>query len=245
MCVSTCIQYSVSTIVRESHSPLYTSALAGGFADLLESGDVVLLSGQLGSGKTTFTRSLAIGLGIDPALVSSPTFVMLNIYPGPAGGLARGGGAIVPRQRPSLAHLDAYRLHAPEDLEPLGWDRVFDDALREAATGYALVVEWPERIAGALPPPGRTCRIAIEQTGASSRRFRFELPESWRGRADFEHFSERPPIMCRTSGRMVSPTSASYPFADEQSRLADLYKWFSGSYQITRPIEREDIEKGE
>lgn len=230
------LQYRVITITRESTSAAYTQALGAGFASLLESGDVVLLTGQLGSGKTTFTRAVAIGLGIDRNLVSSPTFVMLSVYP---------AGPGKERERPSLAHLDAYRLHSVEDLDALGWDRVFDARAGTAAPGHALLIEWPERIAEALPGAELACRVTIEQTGANSRRFRFELPKSWRERVDFEHFSERTPIACRTTGRMVSPTSPSYPFIDEQARLADLHKWFSGSYQISRPIEREDIEEGE
>lgn len=230
------LQYRVITITRESSSATYTQALGAGFASLLEAGDVVLLTGQLGSGKTTFTRAVAIGLGIDRNLVSSPTFVMLSVYP---------AGPGRERERPSLAHLDAYRLHSVEDLDALGWDRVFDSRTRTAAPGHALLVEWPDRIADALPGIGQACRVTIEQTGATSRRFRFELPDEWRERIDFEHFAERTPIACRTTGRMVSPTSPSYPFIDEQARLADLHKWFSGSYQISRPIEREDIEEGE
>lgn len=224
------------TITRESPSTSYTRALAAGFADLLEPGDVVLLSGQLGSGKTTFTRGVASGLGIDEKLVSSPTFVMLNVYP---------AGVGTGRERPSLAHLDAYRLHGVEDLDALGWDRVYDARAGRAAGGHALLIEWPDRIAEGLPPAGSCCVVGIEQTGASGRRFRFELPSSWSDRVDFAHFAEREPIACRATGRMVSPTGASYPFIDEQARMADLYKWFSGSYQISRPIEREDIEEGE
>ncbi len=224
------------TVIRQSPSTQYTQALAAGFADLLEPGDVVLLSGQLGSGKTTFTRALAKGLGIDQGLVSSPTFVMLNVYPAPANH---------ERPRPSLAHLDAYRLHSAEDLDALGFDRVYDAHTRAAAPGYALLVEWPERIQEALPQAEHACRVSIEQTGASARRFTFAFPESWAARVDFDHFAEREPTPCRATKVMVSPTAPSYPFADEQARMADLYKWFSGSYQISRPIEREDIEEGE
>lgn len=223
-------------IERHSPSPEYTSALAAGFADLLASGDVVLLSGQLGSGKTTFTRDVAGGLGIERGLVSSPTFVMLNIYPAGPRVLPGVGGL-------GLAHLDAYRLHTPEDLEPLGWDRVFDVGAGAAAAGRVLMVEWPERIAGALPPEDRCARVTIEQTGAAARRFTFSLPESWRGRAAMELFATNAPIKCPTTKQMVSPTSPTYPFADQRARDADLYKWFSGEYQITRPIEKRDLDQ--
>ena len=95
---------------------------------LLQSGDCICLSGDLGAGKTTFVQGIAQGWGsLDP--VSSPTFVLVNQYRRPAG--------------ESLYHLDAYRIASPmeaEDLEP--------DAM--LAQG-ALVIEWAERIQQILP----------------------------------------------------------------------------------------------
>lgn len=124
----------------------------------LRAGDVVALSGDLGAGKTTLTRSIVAALGIDPAIVSSPTFVLINIYPNPGG--------------PDVAHADAYRLGSAEDLDSLGWERV-------ANNDHIVIVEWPERIEGALPesrwrveihhaPEGRSVRLhPPPQTGAS------------------------------------------------------------------------------
>lgn len=119
-----------------------TFALAQAFAATLQPGDVVLLHGTLGAGKTAFVRGLAAGLGIDPDEVSSPTFTLVHEY---------GGGRL------KLYHADLYRLDraATEDLglEEMG------------ARDGVLAIEWPERLARDLPH-ARTVRIEIvdEQT---------------------------------------------------------------------------------
>jgi len=95
---------------------------------ILEMTDLVCLEGELGTGKTTFVQGLASGWGSLDA-VSSPTFILVNIYRRPDG------------QR--LAHLDAYRLSGPDEAEPLDLDTL----LRRGP----MVVEWSERIAAALP----------------------------------------------------------------------------------------------
>lgn len=95
---------------------------------LLERGDVLALAGDLGAGKTTFVQGLAAGWG-SPDSVTSPTFVLVNIYSRPDG------------QR--LAHLDAYRLSGPAEAEALDLD--------ELLSGGPLVAEWAPRIAPALP----------------------------------------------------------------------------------------------
>lgn len=100
-----------------------TEAVARELAARLKAGDVVLLSGHLGAGKTVFVRGLAAGLGIDPDEVSSPTFTLVHEY--------RGG-------RLTLYHADLYRLEkaATDDLglEEMG-----------AADGV-LAIEWPDRL---------------------------------------------------------------------------------------------------
>jgi tRNA threonylcarbamoyladenosine biosynthesis protein TsaE len=123
-------------------------AAARTLAASLRAGDVVLLTGNLGAGKTVFVRGLASGLGIDPEAVSSPTFTIVHEY--------RGG-------RLTLYHADLYRLErtAAEDigLEELG--------VRDGV----LAVEWPDRltheIAGAI-------RVRIDDKGAESRRIQIE-----------------------------------------------------------------------
>lgn len=87
-----------------------TRALARDLAGVLAPGDVVLLDGELGAGKTTLVRALVGALGGDEGLVSSPTFVVVNEYPIPGGR--------------TLVHADAYRLSGPDDLDALGWDRL-------------------------------------------------------------------------------------------------------------------------
>lgn len=111
-----------------SRSPEQTRRLGARLGALLEPGDVICLSGDLGAGKTTFVQGLAQGWGsLD--LVSSPTFVLVNMYRRPDG------------QR--LYHLDAYRLANALEAEDLDLDLMIEQA--------PLVVEWPERIQAVLP----------------------------------------------------------------------------------------------
>lgn len=95
---------------------------------LLRAGDLVGLTGPLGAGKTVLAQGIASGLGVTEP-VSSPTFTLVQEYAG----------------RVTVYHLDVYRLRSMDEL----WDLSFDD-LR--ATPSVLLIEWPERIAPALPP---------------------------------------------------------------------------------------------
>jgi len=103
-----------------------TAAVAGNLARSLQAGDVLLLSGNLGAGKTAFVRGLAAGLDLDPEDVSSPTFTLVHEY--------RGG-------RLTLYHVDLYRLERAATDE-LG--------LEELERGV-LAIEWPDRLTHALP----------------------------------------------------------------------------------------------
>jgi tRNA threonylcarbamoyladenosine biosynthesis protein TsaE len=87
----------------------------------LQAGDIVLLTGELGAGKTTFVRGVARGTG-SQALVASPTFQLVRVYPG----------------RVQLAHVDLYRVENPSELADLG--------LEELADRGAVVVEWGDRL---------------------------------------------------------------------------------------------------
>src|SRR5215216_5497839 len=117
-----------SRAVRVTHSEEETAAVARELARTLEAGDVLLLSGNLGAGKTAFVRGLAEGLGINPDDVSSPTFTIVHEY--------RGGRLV-------LYHADLYRLErtATEDigLEEMG------------VKDGVLAIEWPDRLTHALP----------------------------------------------------------------------------------------------
>jgi tRNA threonylcarbamoyladenosine biosynthesis protein TsaE len=112
---------------RITHSEEETADAARELAATLRAGDVVLLSGNLGAGKTAFVRGLASGLGVNPEDVSSPTFTLVHEY--------RGGSL-------TLYHADLYRLEkvATEDLglEEMG------------VSDGVLAIEWPDRLAHAL-----------------------------------------------------------------------------------------------
>ena len=123
-----------------------TQRVGADLAALLQAGDVLLLSGTLGAGKTAFVRGLAEGLGIDPDEVASPTFTLVHEY--------RGG-------RLTLYHADLYRLDsaATDDLgiEEMG-----------VADGV-LAVEWPDRLTHAMP---RSRDVSIEIVDDVTRRIR-------------------------------------------------------------------------
>lgn len=109
----------------------------------LTPGTVLLLSGELGSGKTAFVRGIAEGLGLDPEEVTSPTFTLVHEY--------RGG-------RLPLVHVDLYRLHRA-DLDEIGLDQ-------ELAERGVLAVEWAERLTRSIPG---AIRIEIVDAGSDTR----------------------------------------------------------------------------
>ena len=136
-----------------------TRAVADALAATLLPGDLVLLHGDLGAGKTVFVKGLAQGLGLDPDAVTSPTFTLVHEY--------RGG-------RLPLVHLDLYRIDQIE-LDEVG----FDPAL--AARGV-LVVEWAERLARV---PTDAVVVRITDAGGDARRIavtRLTGPEGASGR---------------------------------------------------------------
>lgn len=122
-----------------------TEAVACSLAARFQGGEVVLLSGELGAGKTAFVRGLARGLGADPEQVGSPTFVLLTAYPG----------------RLTLHHADLYRLRGDGDELELG--------LEELPGGSGvLAVEWAERLAWC--PWRGVYRVSLEHRGENRRR---------------------------------------------------------------------------
>ena len=110
-----------------SNSAQETEALGERLAAVLQPGDVVAYTGDLGAGKTAFTRGLARGLGV-PDRVTSPTFTIVNEYEG---------------GRLPLFHFDLYRMESPEELFDIGWE----DYL---AQGGVCAVEWSEHAEGAF-----------------------------------------------------------------------------------------------
>ena len=116
-----------------SASPEETERIGADVGRILEKGPAcVLLSGDLGTGKTTFIRGLAKGLKVfDPGSVRSPSYTLVNRYPG----------------KVSLTHIDAYFMRSAEDLDLCG----YDDAL---ARGDVVAVEWADRVRGIFFPEG-------------------------------------------------------------------------------------------
>lgn len=143
-----------------------TRDLAARVAELAQAGDVVLLSGELGAGKTAFVQGFARGLGVAEP-VTSPTFMLVAEHAGR--GLR-------------LLHADVYRLDSLDEILDLGLDQLVDDAgpsepkwsgSDTRIRGSVLVVEWGERAAAALP--GERLEVAIEVGEADDdRTFRFE-----------------------------------------------------------------------
>ena len=134
-----------------SASPAETEAVAAALARELRAGDVVTVSGELGSGKTTFVRGACRALGVTVP-VTSPTFTVGHRYPA----------------TPDVSHLDLYRFQgfsAAEwgDLEPY-----FEDAI--------CFVEWPEAAAGALPPV--RVKVRLSHVDATHRLISLESEES-------------------------------------------------------------------
>lgn len=127
-------------------------------AAALRAGDVILLSGDLGAGKTTLARAILQGLG-HPGEVPSPTFTLVEPYAAP------------PLRLPAL-HADLYRLGPGAVLDDLGLD--------EALTEGVLLIEWPERLPSGWF--GDALRLHLAGAGGPSRRLTWEVPAAWKGR---------------------------------------------------------------
>jgi tRNA threonylcarbamoyladenosine biosynthesis protein TsaE len=126
-----------------THSEAETSAVGRELARSLTAGSVVLLSGELGAGKTAFVRGLAEGLEIDPEQVSSPTFTLIQEY--------RGG-------RLPLHHVDLYRLRSIE-VDDLGLDEL-------TLEGGVTAIEWPDRLPREFP---MSVHVRIEHGDGDTR----------------------------------------------------------------------------
>ncbi len=128
-----------SVMVLLSKSPEETFRIGRILADGLEAGDVVALTGELGSGKTCLTQGIANGLGVPESyVVTSPTFTLINEYPG---------------RQVDLYHLDVYRLTGCADLAEMGYD--------EYLSGRGvMVIEWAEKVSGCRSGRCPVCRYA-------------------------------------------------------------------------------------
>ena len=131
-----------------TNSPAETEALGASLGQRLKAGTVIAYRGDLGAGKTAFTRGLARGLGCRE-IVTSPTYTIVNEYL---------GGRI------PLFHFDMYRLRSSDDLWDIGWEDYLE-------RGGVCAVEWSENVDDAMEDP---IYITIEKTGEESRRITIE-----------------------------------------------------------------------
>ncbi len=131
-----------------TNSPAETEAIGAALGKIIEPGTVIAYRGDLGAGKTAFTRGLARGLGCTE-IVTSPTYTIVNEYL---------GGRI------PLFHFDMYRLRCSDDLFDIGWEDYLD-------RGGVCAVEWSENVDDAMED---AVYITIEKLGEDSRRITLE-----------------------------------------------------------------------
>ena len=161
-----------------------TQSLAADVASLVKAGDLVTLSGDLGTGKTTFARALIRNLVGDPDLeVPSPTFTLIQVYE----------SAVKDGARFPIVHADLFRIKDPSELAELGWE--------EASDGALVLVEWPERAGGGLagdrldiafqpaPERGADARV-ITVTGIGGFATRLELSRAIRALFEKSGFAD-------------------------------------------------------
>ncbi|BAS28669.1 tRNA (adenosine(37)-N6)-threonylcarbamoyltransferase complex ATPase subunit type 1 TsaE [Limnochorda pilosa] len=167
-------RFLVIDLTWTSGSPAESLELGRWLGKRVLPGDVLLLEGELGAGKTLLTKGLAAGLGIDPDRVTSPSFTLVQVH----------------RGRIPLYHVDLYRLEDAAEIEALGLEELLE------GDGVAAV-EWASRLPGSLRPEGALW-VWIEAGGEDRRRFRLqaagdrmealleELAQVWAGRAGKE-----------------------------------------------------------
>lgn len=131
-----------------THSPEETEKIGEALGKILPAGTILAYRGNLGAGKTAFTRGLARGLGCRE-LVTSPTYTIVNEYLG---------------GRLPLFHFDMYRLHSSDDLWDIGWEDYLD-------RGGICAVEWSENVADAMED---AITVTIEKLGEDTRRITLE-----------------------------------------------------------------------
>ena len=127
-----------------SHSPEETKSFAAQYAKTLRPGDVVLLEGEMGAGKTAFAQGVARGLGVTEDVLS-PTYAYVNSYE-------------------PMFHFDCYRIESERQAEELGFADYFD-------LGGICLVEWSENIAGLLPEEVK--RVTVRKSGETQREIEY------------------------------------------------------------------------
>jgi tRNA threonylcarbamoyladenosine biosynthesis protein TsaE len=143
----------VTVLADEAATDTFGRRLAARLAP----GDIVLLSGDLGAGKTALARGILAGLG-HAGEVPSPTFTLVQSYE-------------LPGVRLPVWHVDLYRLDDPNEVEELGLDEILADG--------ALIIEWPERAGGRWP---EALHLTLADTGEGSRRLTARVPPAWEAR---------------------------------------------------------------
>ena len=135
-------------MIFQTKSPAETESIGAALGKIIEPGMVIAYRGDLGAGKTAFTRGLARGLGCNE-LVTSPTYTIVNEYLG---------------GRLPLFHFDMYRLRSSDDLFDIGWEDYLE-------RGGVCAVEWSENVDDAMED---AIYITIEKLGEDSRRITLE-----------------------------------------------------------------------
>lgn len=138
-------------------SPEATEALGRAIADVLQPGDVIVLSGPLGAGKTSLARGILAGLGFAHE-APSPSFAIVQPYD-------------PPETRLPVLHVDLYRIEEADEMEELGIDDAAD---------AVLIVEWPERAGAGYWP--HALSLMLDMDGQGGRSLTATVPKAWKGR---------------------------------------------------------------
>lgn len=244
-----------------------THALGRAIGGILRGGDIVALNGELGAGKTRLVRGIAAGLGIEVGLVNSPTFVIMNEYPRSApAGRPDQPAVLVHLDAYRLRGVEDLDTIGWERISGAGFQLADPSGAGFQPAGFgaecAIVIEWAAKIAAALPAGPRRLDIHIDHLAdePGSRRFTLRAEEPWRFRPGWNTVEralepEKAPgadpgpgslpagwPRCPVTGKPVSPDSPTFPFFDAKARLADLGRWFSGSYHVSRELVEEDMD---
>jgi tRNA threonylcarbamoyladenosine biosynthesis protein TsaE len=218
------------TRTRLSTSSAYeTERLGETIATTIAPPIVLAIDGEMGAGKTQLVRGLAKGLGLDPADVASPTFVICALHEGAC----------------SMAHMDAYRLGSIDELETIGYEEMLGEQ------SLVMAIEWASRIMDAIPENRIEIRIAhrgetsrgievIDRRDDSHQRTR--LSETL---ADVFDASNIPlgkkDGVCPSCGGVPEEDAIQFrPFCSSRCRMADLGNWLDGYYLISRELTADD-----
>lgn len=207
------------TFSRTLHGPAATHALGRLIGSACVGGERIALEGELGAGKTSFARGIADGMGIDPVVVSSPTFTIIHEHEGGRDGLR-------------FVHVDAYRMGDPDELQALGWQEFLDDARA------VIALEWPDRAANAIESPHllvEMSHVEPDDLGEDARHVTCSFA------CDRAYLHEALHGRCPSCGAAVGAEGAHVPFCSNRCRMADLDNWFSGRYVVSREIEEDDL----